>query len=55
LLRRCDAYSYISKFIAVEITSTIRHIAAEVALGEEEGCPGFASPITVSNLAAKMG
>jgi hypothetical protein len=41
LLSRCDAYSYLSKFIAVEITSTIRQIAAEVALGEEEGLPRF--------------
>jgi mRNA interferase MazF len=39
LLSRDDAYSYLSKFIAVEITSTIRRIASEVMLGEEEGLP----------------
>jgi mRNA interferase MazF len=39
LLSRCDAYGYLSKFIAVEITSTIRQIATEIALGEEEGLP----------------
>ena len=33
------AYGYLSKFIAVEITSTVRHIASEIALGEEEGLP----------------
>jgi len=37
LLSRSDAYSYLSKFIAVEVTSTIRQIATEVALGHEEG------------------
>ena len=41
LLSRSDAYRYLSKFIAVEITSTIRQIATEVALGEEEGLPRF--------------
>jgi mRNA interferase MazF len=39
LLTRNDAYSYLSKFIAVEITSTVRHIAAEILLGEDEGLP----------------
>jgi mRNA interferase MazF len=39
LLSRDDAYDYLSKFIAVEITTTIRHIASEVPLGEEEGLP----------------
>ncbi len=39
LLSRSDAYRYLSKFIAVEITSTIRRIASEVALGDEEGLP----------------
>ena len=39
LLSRNDAYDYLSKFIAVEITSTVRRIASEVALGEEEGLP----------------
>jgi mRNA interferase MazF len=39
LLSRNDAYSYLSKFIAVEITSTVRGIASEIALGQEEGLP----------------
>ena len=39
LLSRNDAYNYLSKFIAVEITSTVRGIASEVPLGEEEGLP----------------
>ena len=39
LLSRNDAYSYLSKFIAAEITSTIRQIASEVAIGEDEGLP----------------
>lgn len=39
LLSRNDAYHYLSKFIAVEITSTVRGIASEVLLGEEEGLP----------------
>ena len=39
LLSRNDAYNYLSKFIAVEITSTVRGIASEVVLGEEEGLP----------------
>ena len=39
LLSRNDAYAYLSKFIAVEITSTIRQIATEIPLGEEEGLP----------------
>ena len=37
LLSRNDAYGYLSKFVAVEITSTIRGIASEVPLGEDEG------------------
>lgn len=39
LLSREDAYDYLSKFIAAEITSTIRQIASEISLGEEEGLP----------------
>jgi mRNA interferase MazF len=39
LLSRNDAYHYLSKFVAVEITSTIRQIATEVPLGEDEGLP----------------
>ena len=37
LLSRNDAYEYLNKFIAVEITSTIRDIASEIALGISEG------------------
>jgi len=39
LLSRNDAYGYLSKFVAAEITTTVRQIAAEVTLGEEEGLP----------------
>ncbi len=39
LLSRNDAYGYLSKFIAVEVTSNIRRIASEVPLGEDEGLP----------------
>jgi mRNA-degrading endonuclease toxin of MazEF toxin-antitoxin module len=39
LLSRDGAYSYLNKYIAVEITSTVRHIAVEVPLGREEGLP----------------
>jgi len=37
LLSRNGAYSYLSKFLAVEITSTIRRIAVEVPMGRPEG------------------
>jgi mRNA interferase MazF len=37
LLSREDAYSVLSKFIAAEITATIRHIPIEVPLGKAEG------------------
>ena len=37
LLSRDAAYRYLNKFVAVEITSTIRHIAMEVPLGKAEG------------------
>jgi mRNA interferase MazF len=37
LLSRNSAYSYLNKFIAIEITSTIRNIAVEVPLGRAEG------------------
>jgi mRNA-degrading endonuclease toxin of MazEF toxin-antitoxin module len=36
LLSRDGAYSYLNKFVVVEITSTIRRIAVEVLLGREE-------------------
>jgi len=39
LLSRNDAYDYLSKFVAAEITTTVRQIASEVPLGEEEGLP----------------
>jgi mRNA interferase MazF len=39
LLSRNEAYSYLNKFIAAEVTSTIRRIAVEVPLGRGEGLP----------------
>jgi mRNA interferase MazF len=39
LLSRDDAYGVLSKFVAVEITTTIRHIPIEVPLGKAEGMP----------------
>jgi len=39
LLSRNDAYSYLNKFVVIEVTSTIRHIAVEVPLGRLEGLP----------------
>jgi hypothetical protein len=43
LLSRDDAYPVLSKFVAVEITATIRHIPIEVPLGSTEGMPKPAS------------
>jgi mRNA-degrading endonuclease toxin of MazEF toxin-antitoxin module len=37
LLSRDSAYQYLDKFIAVEVTTTIRGIAEEVSLGRAEG------------------
>ena len=37
LLSRNGAYDYLNKLLAVEITSTIRGIAVEVAMGRPEG------------------
>lgn len=37
LLSRDSAYQYLNKFIAVEITTTIRGIAEEVRLGRADG------------------
>jgi mRNA interferase MazF len=37
LLSRDQAYSYLNKFVVVEITSTVRQIAVEVPLGRSEG------------------
>ena len=39
LLSRDSAYQYLNKFIAVEITTTIRGIAEEIALGRADGLP----------------
>ena len=39
LLSRTPAYSYLNKFLAVEVTSTVRNIAVEVPLGRSEGLP----------------
>lgn len=39
LLSRNSAYVYLHKFLAVEITSTVRDIAVEVPLGKAEGLP----------------
>jgi mRNA-degrading endonuclease toxin of MazEF toxin-antitoxin module len=38
-LSRDAAYEYLNKFTAVEITTTIRHIAMEIPLGKAEGLP----------------
>ena len=37
LLSRNDSYSYLNKFIAAEITTTIRNIPVEVMLGQNDG------------------
>ena len=37
LLSRDAAYEYLNKFTAIEITTTIRHIAEEIPLGKAEG------------------
>jgi len=39
LLSRNEAYSYLNKFAAVEVTSTVLRIAVEVPLGRSEGLP----------------
>jgi mRNA interferase MazF len=39
LLSRPSAYGYLHKFIAAEITTTIRGIQVEVPLGNREGLP----------------
>ena len=39
LLSRPTAYRYLHKFIAVEITTTVRGIQLEVSLGNREGLP----------------
>jgi mRNA interferase MazF len=45
LLSRDDAYAYLNKFVAAEITTTIRSIPVEVALGRREG---MAKPCVVN-------
>ncbi len=37
LLSRDSAYDYLSKFVAAEITTTVRGIAQEVPLGKRDG------------------
>ena len=39
LLSRDDAYGILNKFVAAEITTTVRHIPIEVELGVAEGMP----------------
>lgn len=39
LLSRNDAYEILNKFIAAEITATVRRIPIEVPLGAAEGMP----------------
>jgi mRNA interferase MazF len=39
LLSRNDAYTFLNKFVAAEITTTIRQIPIEVPLGGIEGLP----------------
>src|SRR5277367_4267148 len=39
LLSRNEAYSYLNKFLAAEVTTTIRRIAVEIPLGRAEGLP----------------
>ena len=39
LLSRDDAYPILRKFVAAEITATVRHIPIEVPLGSIEGMP----------------
>jgi mRNA interferase MazF len=40
LLTRTPAYAYLNKVIVAEVTSTVRGIAQEVALGVDEGLSG---------------
>ena len=39
LLSRDDAYTFLNKFVAAEITTTIRKIPLEVPLGARDGLP----------------
>lgn len=40
LLTRDGAYSYLNRIVVAEITTTIRAIPTEVALGRRDGLPG---------------
>ena len=46
LLSRDEAYTFLNKFVAAEITTTVRRIPVEVLLGKAEGLP----KICVANL-----
>jgi mRNA interferase MazF len=39
LLGRTSSYSYLARILAVEVTTTIRGIPQEIALGRREGLP----------------
>jgi len=39
LISRDRAFEYLNKFLAIEITSTIRNIVVELPLGKAEGLP----------------
>src|SRR5581483_4200081 len=39
LLSRNSAYDVLNKYVAAEVTSTVRHIPIEVPLGPREGLP----------------
>jgi mRNA interferase MazF len=45
LLSRDDAYGVLNKFVAAEITATIRHIPIKIPLGKPEG---MAKPCVVN-------
>jgi mRNA interferase MazF len=49
LLSRNDAYQYLNKFIAAEITTTIRVIPVEVRVGRREGLPSV-SVVNLDNI-----
>lgn len=49
LLTRTPAYAYLNKVIVCEVTSTVREIPQEVAVGRREGLPR-ASVVNLDNL-----
>lgn len=49
LLSRNPAYGYLNKLLVAEITTTIRKIPQEVAVGRSEGLPS-ASVVNLDNL-----